>query len=221
VANKKSRTPPPPRPVQAPKRRYEPTASGFSRRSKLVGTAVAAALVAGIAIGLAVTRGGGSGDVAKGGDVAKSLAAAGCTFKTYPNLGQQHVSSLTAKVDYNSFPPTSGPHYAEPAPWNFYDSPIDSQVRGVHNLEHGGVVVQWGSGVPAATVEQLRSFWQASPNGMLMAPLPRLGDKIAMTAWTHLARCRRFDESAFKAFRDAYRAKGPERFPLSALQPGA
>lgn len=217
---KKPTTPPPPRPVQAPKRRYEPTTGGFNRRGKYVAVGAAAVLVAGVAIAFAVTRGGGSG-TAKSGDVAKSLAAAGCTFKTYPNLGQQHVSSLTAKVDYNSFPPTSGPHYAEPAPWNFYDSPIDSQVRGVHNLEHGGVVVQWGSGVPAATVEQLRGFWQASPNGMLMAPLARLGDKIAMTAWTHLAACRRFDEAAFKAFRDAYRAKGPERFPLSALQPGA
>lgn len=203
--------------MQAPKRRHEPATIGFNRRSKLVGAAVAAALVAGIAIALAATRGGGGGS----GDVAKKLAAAGCTFKIYPNQGQQHVSSLTAKVDYNSFPPTSGPHYVQPAPWNFYDSPIDSQVRGVHNLEHGGIVIQWGSGVPTATIEQLRSFWQESPNGMLMAPLPKLGNRIAITAWTHLASCTRFNESAFKAFRDAYRAKGPERFPLSALQPGS
>ncbi len=216
MAKKKSRTPPPPRPVQAPKRRYEPTTSGFSRRSKLVGAAVATALVAGIAIALAVTRGGGGT-----GDVSKELAAAGCTFKTYPDLGREHVSSLTAKVDYNSFPPTSGPHYFQPALWNFYDSPIDSQLRGVHNLEHGGIVIQWGSGVPASTVERLRGFWRESPNGMLMAPLPRLGDRIAMSAWTHLATCTRFDESAFKAFRDAYRGKGPEKIPLSQLTPGS
>jgi len=153
-------------------------------------------------------------------DAAKKLAAAGCTFKTYRNQGQKHVQSLTAKVDYNSFPPTSGPHYVQPAPWNFYDGPLDSQVRGVHNLEHGGIVVQWGSKVTSSTVEQLRSFWQQSPNGMLMAPLPKLGDKIALTAWTHLASCSTFDESAFKAFRDAYRGKGPERFPVSQLTPG-
>jgi len=53
-----------------------------------------------------------------------------------------------------------------------------------------------------------------------MAPLPKLGDKIALTAWTHLASCSTFDESAFKAFRDAYRGKGPERFPVSQLTPG-
>jgi hypothetical protein len=215
MAKKKSRTPPPPRPVQAPKRRYERTTSGFSRRSKLIAAAAAVALAAGIAIAVAATRGGGSGD-----PTAK-LAAAGCTFKTYRNLGQAHVQALTPSPKYNSFPPTSGPHYVEPAPWNLYDSPIDSQVRAVHNLEHGGIVVQWGSGVPPATVERLRGFWQDSPNGMLMAPLPKLGDKIAMTAWTHLATCAHFDESAFTAFRDAYRGKGPERFPLSQLTPGS
>ena len=213
---KKRRTPPPPRPVLAPKRRYEPTTAGFSRRSKLTAAAIAVALAAGVAIAVAATRGGGGS-----GDVAKKLAAAGCVFKTYPNLGQAHVQALTPLPKYNSFPPTSGPHYVQPAPWNFYDSPLDSEVRAVHNLEHGGIVIQWGSPVPTSTVEQLRGFWQDSPNGMLMAPLPKLRDKIALTAWTHLATCTRFDEGAFKSFRDAYRGKGPERIPLSQLTPGS
>lgn len=213
MAKKKRPTPPPPPPVRAPKRR-EPTTAGFAGRTKLA-AAVAVLVVVGVVIGVALTRGGSGG-----AGVAKTLAATGCTFKTYPNLGQRHVQSLTAKVDYNSFPPTSGPHYFQPAPWDFYEEAIDSQVRVVHNLEHGGIVVQWGSRVPSSTVEQLRSFWQDSPNAMLMAPLPRLGNKIALTAWTHLAACTRFNENAFKAFRDAYRAKGPERFPLSQLAPG-
>jgi len=70
---------------------------------------------------------------------------------------------LTPLPKYNSFPSTSGPHYIQPAPWNFYDSPLDSEVRAVHNLEHGGIVIQWGGPVPTATVEQLRGFWQDSP----------------------------------------------------------
>ncbi len=32
--------------------------------------------------------------------------------------------------------------------------------------------------------------------------------------------CTGFDEKAFKAFRDAYRGKGTEGFPLSQLKPG-
>ncbi len=215
---KKKRTPPPPR-AQAPQRRYQPTTAGFGPRAKLIAAAIAVAVVATVVIAVAATRGGGGG--AATGDVARKLAAAGCTFKTYPNLGQDHVESLTPTPKYNSFPPTSGPHYVEPAPWNFYDSPVDSQVRVVHNLEHGGIVVQWGSKVPPATVEQLRRFWQESPNGLLFAPLPKLGGTIALTAWTHLATCRRFQKKAFTAFRDAFRAKGPERIPLDQLTPGS
>ena len=35
-----------------------------------------------------------------------------------------------------------------------------------------------------------------------------------------IATCPHFNEKAFTAFRDAFRGKGPERFPLSALAPG-
>jgi hypothetical protein len=74
---------------------------------------------------------------------------------------------------------------------------------------------------------------------MLVAPLPKLGKKIALEVWTadqsklpatntsgyqgegRLALCTSFDEKAFKSFRDAYRGKGPEHFPLSALAPGS
>jgi hypothetical protein len=35
-----------------------------------------------------------------------------------------------------------------------------------------------------------------------------------------LAVCSTFDEKAFKTFRDAFRGKGPERFPVDALTPG-
>lgn len=56
---------------------------------------------------------------------------------------------------------------------------------------------------------------------MLLAPLPKLGGKIALTAWTHLGVCGRYNAAAFKAFRDAYRGQGPERFPVSSLTPGS
>jgi hypothetical protein len=58
------------------------------------------------------------------------------------------------------------------------------------------------------------------------------GSKIYLTAWTAtiangnvtsknvLASCPRFDEKAFTAFRDEFRGKGPERFPVSQLTPG-
>ncbi len=152
--------------------------------------------------------------------VGPKMRSAGCTFQTYKNQGRAHFASPTQTFKYNSFPPTSGTHDPTPAIFNAYEEPIDERKL-VHNLEHGGIVMQYGKDVPASTVTQLREFYQESPNGMVLAPLPRLNDKIALTAWTHLSTCTEFDEGAFKTFRDEYRAKGPEPFRLQDLQPGS
>lgn len=93
-------------------------------------------------------------------------------------------------------------------------------VQEVHNLEHGGVIIHYGDEVDPQTVEQLQAFYDESPNAMLLSPLPGLGSKISLTAWTKLATCERFDEDAFAAFRSAFRGNGPERFRVGDLQPG-
>jgi Protein of unknown function (DUF3105) len=188
----------------------------------------AAILVAAVAVGLAMAfRGGGGEGVANGVEGA-------CVRKTYPPMGRQHVEKLSPGFEYNSFPPSSGPHYPPgpkaPAVWNLYESPLD-QVALVHNLEHGGIVVQYGPKVPKTAVDRIAAWYAESPNGMLVAPLPPANEmhakappgwenKIFLTAWTHVATCSAFDENAFTSFRDDYRGKGPERFPVEALQPG-
>jgi len=157
-----------------------------------------------------------------GGDsqeVAEAMRAAGCTYRTSGAEGREHVRDGT-KVKYKVFPPTSGNHYAVPVVWGAYDSPIEEE-RVVHNLEHGGIVIQYGKDVPPATVAELRDEYQSDPNGLVLAPLPSLGNKIAFSAWTHLAECRTFDQEAFVAFRDAFRAKGPEARRVSDLAPGS
>jgi len=225
---KKVRTPPPRPRQQGPKRRdggsrgpgsapFRPL--GLDKRGLLAG--IGAGVVVGVIIlVVALTRGGNGSSKTAAADAARKLAAAGCTFHTYPSEGRSHVTSLSAKVDYKTFPPTSGTHYYVPAIWNSYTAPLVI-VQEVHNLEHGGIIIQYGSKVSAATVQQLTSFYNSSPNAMLLAPLPKLGDKIALTAWTHLATCASYRESAFKAFRDAFRGHGPEPFPVSTLTPGS
>ena len=149
------------------------------------------------------------------------MTAAGCTLHTYPSAGRGHITTLDPNppIKYNSFPPTSGKHYYVPAVWGSYDAPV-SEYQAIHNLEHGGIVIQYGKGVSEDTVSQVGDFYQSDPVGLLVAPLPKLGNKVALTAWTHLALCPGFDEKAFEAFRDAYRYQGPEKFPPNALQPG-
>ena len=147
------------------------------------------------------------------------MAAAGCMLKTYPDQGQQHVDSYDAEVQYNSFPPTSGTHHQVPIIWGAYAEAVPT-VAEVHNLEHGGVIIHYGDKVDDATRAELRAFYDDSPDAMLLSPLPKLGAKVTLTAWTKLATCERFDEEAFAAFRSAYRGNGPERFRIGDLQPG-
>ena len=185
---------------------------------------LAAAIAAGIA--WATLRDGGSAQ-ASGVDGA-------CVRQTFPPVGRQHVEELADDFKYSSFPPTSGPHFGIPAVYNVYEEPVP-EIRLVHNLEHGAVVVQYGSEVPRQTVQQIVDWYAESPEGLIVAPLPESMDeaaapppdaqrKIFLTAWTHLATCTAFDEDAFDNFLDDYRGPdgdAPEKFPLSALQPGS
>jgi hypothetical protein len=228
---KKTRTPAPPRPVQAPQRRKDGKGRSTDSRSKWMLIAFAASGVLGLAAVAAIIglTSGGSGEKANAANVAPTLAAAGCTFKTVKATGRQHVTSLDKKIKYNTTPPSNGNHYYSPATWGFYGSAANP-IQVVHNEEHGGVIIWWGDKVPQATIDKLHEFYSSSPNGMLGTPYPKLGNKIALTAWTspeggvghgRVAVCNAYNEKAFTAFRDAFRGKGPERYPLDTLTPGA
>lgn len=167
---------------------------------------------------LSFAGGDSSGSSADGG-VRSALERGGCTFETVKDLGRRHVESLDATVDYNSTPPTSGPHYFRWAVWGIYTEPVDERLA-VHNLEHGGIAIQYGPQVPRETVQQIASFYNEDPVGMLVGPHPELGNQVALTAWTRIAKCPGFDQPAFAAFRDAFRFKGPEEVPAETMQPG-
>lgn len=223
---KKSRVPAPPkRTVQAPRPYHAPR---DPRRTRLVllalaGAIVVAAIVVGIA--MAVGRGGGGAAAIKDSQV--------CNLQNPASQGRRHVEELAKDFEYNSVPATSGQHYAQPrgpAIWNLYTDSIQQEIL-VHNLEHGGVVVQYGSKVSPSTVAQIEEWYANDPRGLVVAPLlpeleeaePELANKIAVTAWQHLMTCGAFDEAAFDGFLDEYRGPGgdaPEKFPLDALQPG-
>jgi hypothetical protein len=176
---------------------------------------------------------GGSGSESIAEAQAK-LRKAGCTLTTAPATSATHVFRLDAKIDYNTSPPTNGPHYAIPALWGIYREPV-SALRLVHNLEHGGIVIQYGADAARDELESLVDLYFEDPTGVVVAPLPTLGNRFALSAWVtdddeqkrsrrlgsgHLALCHAFDDGAFSAFRDAYRFKGPERFPPASLRPG-
>jgi hypothetical protein len=245
---KKARTPAPPRPVQAPKRRVEPRQKQKPKaappgiplqaaRYWVIG-GIAVLIVVGVILGVVVSKHGGSANAAA---VAKIAKAAGGTFTTVPaTRAALHITSFKTTVTYNSYPPTSGKHYYQPAVWNDYSQPVDPR-QAVHNEEHGGIVIWYGPQISSRTRQEISRFYSESPNAMLVTPLPDttpgakfpphkpLGSRVALTAWVGTSGAGHgyvmilpgFNEKAFKAFRDAFRGKGPERFPVNILTPGA
>ena len=229
---RKDRAPDPPRRPQAPQRRSTTFgADEAARRRRLLYVLAGLGLVAlAVVLGVIFLVGGG-GDK----DVAETMREAGCTMQVVPAAVGDHTAEEDATSDpkWNTNPPTSGPHSPIAAVYGEYDTPLKlAQV--VHNLEHGAMYVLYGPDVPDATVAELRDFYAEDRTGVLLAPLPSLGDKIALGAWTvpddfepggtngtaYLAKCKTFDEGAFSTFRDELRFRGPERFPKDQLDPG-
>jgi hypothetical protein len=218
--------------VKAPKQRASsrPDASGPDGRLLYVGGALIVLAVGAAAVALVGFGGGGPSPE----DVRADLVAAGCTLQAVDAQPGRHSLGPDETADWNTDPPTSGPHFGFDQSgnlgtviWGAYDEPLQL-ARVVHNLEHGGIYIFYGDDVPEATVEQLRAFYDDHERGTLLAPYPKLGDQIALGAWVaegeeakgYLAKCPRFDEKAFSSFFSGFQFKGPERFPAGSLLPG-
>ena len=241
MANKKPRTPTPPRKVQAPQRRDTKSSSHpLSEVPRWVWFVSGAVLVGALVI-IGVLASSGS---SKAANVKAAMLAAGCTYRdVLPKPPKKDPTNYHADVPtlatptaglWSTSPPSGGAHYGLWAVWGFYTSPVNPR-QVVHNEEHGAVVMWWGPKVPKSTVSQLQDFYNQQSDGMFGTPYAGLGNKIALTAWTgdparyyhngyygvgHIAVCPSFNQKAFAAFRSAYRGQGPEGIPLSDDEAG-
>jgi hypothetical protein len=220
--------------VKAPKQRHSSSSDASARRR----TWTIAAAAAGVALGFAVVAVllglvGGS-DRPSEAAVRADLEAADCTLQAVKAQPGRHSLTADGTAKWNTDPPTSGPHFGFDASgnlgtvvWGAYEEPLQP-ARVVHNLEHGGIYIFYGDDVPDAVVEQLRTFYDGHKNGTLLAPYPKLGDKVALGAWVsdgdtkkgYLAKCSAFDQDAYSAFFSAFQYRGPERFPAGSMLPG-
>ena len=122
----------------------------------------------------------------------------------FPDQGNLHVASPDTPHDqYNSDPPTSGPHLPYIAPWGVHTRPIVRELQ-VHNLEDGGVVVQYNCECPDL-VAKLKAIVDRYDRQVILAPYPGMPHKIALTAWTRLDTMDELDEGRVTRFIEAYR----------------
>ncbi len=120
------------------------------------------------------------------------------------DLGNQHIPTVeTPHAPYNSDPPTSGPHLPYIAPWGVHTRPIPPELQ-VHNLEDGGVLVQYSCECPEL-VAKLRATVQKYDRHVVLAPYPTMKSRIALTAWTRLETLDDYDGGRVVRFIEAYR----------------
>ena len=125
---------------------------------------------------------------------------------------RDHIPPTSPRPDYNSDPPTSGPHYAQPANWGVYDKPLaDEQL--VHNLEHGGIWISYRDAGDTTLISQLKSIADDYSLKVIMTPRAVDPHAIEVAAWGWLLDLDQFDEQLIRQFIGAFINKGPEQVP--------
>ena len=120
------------------------------------------------------------------------------------SMGNQHIGpEQVGSFVYNSTPPTSGPHLTQLANWGIHTEPIPNEMQ-VHNLEDGGVMVQYNCSDCDELVSQLKAVVERYRDKVILAPYPTMDSLIALTAWGRLDTLDAFDEDRIEAFIDAY-----------------
>ncbi len=205
---RKVKTPPPPRrAVQAPKQRATPRDDTRNRKLLYAIGASGFVMLALVVGGFTLLGGGDDGEPSEG--AIATIRSAGWTYQKTKGQGRDHVPELEADFKYNTVPGTSGPHSNQTVVYGVYDQQV-SEINYVHNLEHGAIGMFYGPDVSEDTVARMQEYYNQDPRGLIMAPDDRLGDQIALTAWTHIAKGKTFDEQVFDTFIEEFGFAGPE-----------
>jgi len=182
------------------------------RRSFLTVVAIGASVIVVGAVAFTLLAGGKSLDT----------EAAAVENYPYPALqmfspdpgGRAHFAVGETYDDYNSNPPTSGPHTAAVAP-GVYEAAVPKESA-VHNIEHGQVVVWYNCNAGSQPLEEpacatLRDDLAAlvneeNENGkrVLMTPYATIDNRIALTAWQFLDAFDEFDAQRVRIFIDTF-----------------
>ncbi|KKW05864.1 MAG: hypothetical protein UY40_C0007G0003 [candidate division CPR1 bacterium GW2011_GWC1_49_13] len=123
------------------------------------------------------------------------------------DLGRNHVAVGTA-VQYNSNPPTSGPHYAEWTRAGIYDEPIADGYL-LHALEHGYVIFHYQD--EALKDELVKLVEELNGQKLIVVARPDLDTPLVLTAWGRIMPLDGIDEAQIRDFVGVFRNAGPEQ----------
>jgi hypothetical protein len=157
---------------------------------------------------------------------APEFPDAACTVEidTPPLMPAEHVP-IGTDVQWDSNPPSSGPHFPIWAAYQAYSTPVPRGYY-VHDQEHGGVVLLYrcddAGGCPDVAAA-LQAASDSIPDDPLctsggegvrvrtvITPDPLLDVPIAAAAWGWTYRAQCLDQASLNAFAQAHYGQGPE-----------
>ena len=135
-----------------------------------------------------------------------------------PIMTSTHIAVDSDPGEYNSDPPTSGPHYASEAQAGFYDTNSYQYPAGylIHNLEHGYIIFWYNCGLLDETAcadlkSQMKSVMDEVNNVKVIAyPWDSLDVPVAMTSWGRLQKMETFNAAQARAFYRSNLNRSPE-----------
>jgi Protein of unknown function (DUF3105) len=127
--------------------------------------------------------------------------------------GRTHIPS-GQPYNYNSNPPTSGPHTSAVATPGVHEEPVPKETA-VHNMEHGQVVVWYNCNAPQPLNADACNTLKQSLAGVVsdalernkrvvMTPYSDMDHTIALTAWQFLDAFDQFDGQRVRTFVDTF-----------------
>lgn len=134
--------------------------------------------------------------------------------QTFEKQGAQHITQgETSNFKYNSNPPTSGPHWSNPAGCQIYEKEIaDESV--IHSLEHGAVWVSYRDKDDLELRKKLEDLVKNKDGKLLLSPRAKNDSKIAVASWTRLLKLEEFDGRQIEEFIKYHTNQSPE--PLAS-----
>ncbi len=115
----------------------------------------------------------------------------------FKDQGTEHISE-SGLFEYNSNPPTSGPHYGQAPAWGFYEEPIDDESA-IHAIEHGGVWVSYKN-LEQAEIDILEDFAKNNSESVIVTSRDKNESRISAVAWTKLVEFEDIDIDALQKF---------------------
>lgn len=172
---------------------------------------VAITLVVAAVVGAAVFfQRQGEGDSNIGG----SIASAGCDdIETFEGGEAEDARGHVEEgedVQYETNPPTFGPHYGTTSPTGFFDEPVVEETL-VHNLEHGQIVIHYSPDASQETQDKIDELTEQEPQATVAVPTEGLEKTVVFTAWGALQACDEPAQAAADAFRERFQGRGPEQ----------